>query len=99
MLRFVFRVQAANMMLVRCNPDGPISYACLTDVSDGPDHGIIGTTSLQDLESLQLDRQRAKEQPIRHLWRSVCFEDRAIDPNPMEYDGVARTVFPMLSTS
>jgi len=41
------------MILVRCNPDLPISLACLIAVSNGLDHGIIGTTSPRDLKDLR----------------------------------------------
>ena len=37
---------AANMMLVLCNSDVPISLACSIWISNSPDHGIIGTASL-----------------------------------------------------
>ena len=57
MLRSVVSAVAANKMLVRCNSDGPISLACLVITSDSPEHGIIGTTSLRDLEGLQSSRQ------------------------------------------
>jgi hypothetical protein len=45
------------MMLVRCNSDVPISLACSKWIGNSPDHGIIGTTSLGDLEGLRLGRQ------------------------------------------
>jgi hypothetical protein len=41
---------AANMMLVQCNSDLPISLACSIWIGISPDHGIIGTASLGDLE-------------------------------------------------
>ena len=44
---------AANMMLVQCgNSDVPISLACSTEAGISPEHGIIGTASLGDLEGL-----------------------------------------------
>ena len=58
MLWSVVSASATNMMLVRCNSDVPISWACLRDVSDSPDRGIIGTTSLRDLEDLRSSRKR-----------------------------------------
>ena len=67
MLRSVVSAMAANMMLVRCNSDVPISLACLTAVSDGLDHDIIGTTSLRDLEDLQSGRQRLLAQGVMPL--------------------------------
>jgi hypothetical protein len=57
MLRSVVGALAANMMLVRCNSDVPISLACSKWIGNSPDHGIIGTTSLGDLEGLRLGRQ------------------------------------------
>ena len=38
---------AANMMLVQCNSDVPISLACSTWIGNSPDHGIIGIASLE----------------------------------------------------
>ena len=49
---------AASMMLVRCNFDVPIFQACLTEASDGPEHAIIGTTFLRNLDGLRSGRQR-----------------------------------------
>lgn len=46
MLRSVVGAAAANMMLVQCNSDVPISLACSIGVGNSPDHGIIGTASL-----------------------------------------------------
>lgn len=46
MLRSVVGAMAANMMLVQCNSDVPISLACSTWIGNSPDHGIIGTASL-----------------------------------------------------
>ena len=46
MLRSVVGAMAANMMLVQCNSDVPISLACSIWIGNSPDHGIIGTTSL-----------------------------------------------------
>ena len=46
MLRSVVGAVAANMMLVQCNSDVPISLACSIGVGNRPDHGIIGTASL-----------------------------------------------------
>ena len=57
MLRSVVSAAAANMMLVQCNSDVPISLACsILIVGISPDHGIIGTASLKDLEGRQLGR-------------------------------------------
>lgn len=58
MLRSLVSAMAANKMLVQCNSDVPISLTCLVITSDSPEHGIIGTTSLRDLEGLQPSRQR-----------------------------------------
>ncbi len=52
------------MMLVRCNSDVPISYACSTKIGDSQDHGIIGTASLGDLEGLRSGRQQLELQII-----------------------------------
>ncbi len=52
MLRSVVSAMAANMMLVPCNCDVPISLACSNLIGKSPDHGIVGTTSLGDLEGL-----------------------------------------------
>ena len=52
MLRSVVSAVAANMMLVQCNSDVPISLACSIWIGNSPDHGIIGTASLGDLEGL-----------------------------------------------
>ena len=46
MLRSVVGAQAANMMLVQCRSDVPISLACSMWIGNSPDHGIIGTASL-----------------------------------------------------
>ena len=62
MLRSVVGAMAANMMLVQCNSDVPISLACSIGVGNSPDHGIIGTASLGDLEGLRSDRQRLESQ-------------------------------------
>ena len=56
MLRSVVDAVAANMMLVQCNSNVPISQACSTKVGDSPEHGIIGTASLGDLEDLRSGR-------------------------------------------
>ena len=45
MLRSVVGAMAANMMLVQCNSDVPISLACSIWIGNSPDHGIIGTAS------------------------------------------------------
>ena len=58
MLRSVVSALAANMMLVQCNSDVPISLACLIWIGNSPDHDIIGTASLEDLEDLRSGRQR-----------------------------------------
>jgi hypothetical protein len=62
MLRSVVGAVAANMMLVHCNSDLPISLACSILVGNSPDHGMIGTASLGDLESLRSGRQRLEVQ-------------------------------------
>ena len=62
MLRSVVGAVAANMMLVQCNSDVPISLACSIGVGNSPDHGIIGTASLGDLEGLRSGRQRLELQ-------------------------------------
>lgn len=41
------------MMLVLCNSDVPISLACSICIGKRLEQGIIGTTSLGDLEALQ----------------------------------------------
>ena len=57
MLRSVVSAAAANMMLVQCNSDVPISLALsILMVGISPDHGIIGTASLRDLEGRQSGR-------------------------------------------
>lgn len=58
MLRSVVGAMAANMMLVQCNSDVPISLACSMLIGHNLDHGIIGTASLGDLEGLRSNRQR-----------------------------------------
>ena len=58
MLRSVVGATAANMMLVQCNSDVPISLACSIWFGNSPDHDIIGTASLEDLEDLRSGRQR-----------------------------------------
>lgn len=58
MLRSVVGAVAANMMLVHCNSDVPISLACSMWIGNSPDHDIIGTASLRDLEGLRSGRQR-----------------------------------------
>jgi hypothetical protein len=65
MLRSVVGAVAANMMLVQCNSDVPISLACSIWIGNSPDHGIIGTTSLGDLEGLRSGRQRLGTQVVR----------------------------------
>lgn len=45
MRRSVVSAMAANMMLVQCNSDVPISLACSAEAGNSPDHGIIGTAS------------------------------------------------------
>ncbi len=65
MLRTVVSALVAHTILVRCNSDVLISLACLTDASDSPGHGIIGTTSRRDLEGLRSSRQRVEEHSIR----------------------------------
>ena len=56
---------AANMMLVQCNSDVPISLACSMWIGNSPDHGIIGTVSLGDLEGLRSGRQRLGGQVVK----------------------------------
>ena len=80
MLGFAVSATAANMMLVRCNSDVPISEACLAKARDSP--GVIGTTSLRDLESLQSGRQRVEDHAIRpglapHLTGRSCHPPRS----------------------
>jgi len=58
MLRSVVGAVAANMMLVQCNSDVPISLACSIWIGNSPDHGIIGTASLGDLDGPRSGRQR-----------------------------------------
>ena len=58
MLRSVVGAMAANMMLVQCSSDVPISLACSIWIGNSPDHGIIGTASLGDLDGLRSGRQR-----------------------------------------
>jgi len=53
------------MMLVQCSSDVPISLACSMWFGNSPDHGIIGTASLGDLEGLRSGRQRWSVWPIR----------------------------------
>jgi hypothetical protein len=65
MLRSVISAVAANMMLVQCNSDLPISLACLILIGNSPDHGIIGTASLGDHEGLRSDRRRLGTQVVR----------------------------------
>jgi hypothetical protein len=43
MLRSVVGAVAANMMLVQCSSDVPISLACSSGVGNRPDCGIIGS--------------------------------------------------------
>lgn len=56
MLRFVVNALVANLMLVRCNSDVPISLVCLIAVSNGLDHCIIRTTPLRNLKGLRSGR-------------------------------------------
>ena len=56
MLRSVVGAQAANMMLVQCRSDVPISLACSMWFGNSPDDDIIGTASLGDLEDLRSGR-------------------------------------------
>ena len=65
MLRSVVGAQAANMMLVQCRPDVPISLACSMWFGNSPDQGIIGTASHGDLEGLRSGRQRWSAWSIR----------------------------------
>ena len=65
MLRSVVGAVAANMMLVQCNSDAPISLACSIWIGNSPDHGITGTASLGDLEGLRLGRQRVCVRVVR----------------------------------
>ena len=65
MLRFVVSAMAANMMLVQCNSDVPISLACSMVIGNSPDHGIIGTASLGDLEGPLSGRQLLEDQVVR----------------------------------
>ena len=65
MLRSVVGAMAANMMLVQGNSDVPLSLACSIWIGNSPDHGIIGTASLADLEGLRSGRQRLGDQVIR----------------------------------
>lgn len=58
MLRSVVGAQAANMMLVQCRSDVPISLACSMWFGNSPDHDIIGTASYGDLEGLRSGRRR-----------------------------------------
>jgi hypothetical protein len=63
---------AANMMLVQCNSDVPISLACSIWIGISPDHGIIGTASLGDLEGLRSGRQRVCVRVVRLHEGSEC---------------------------
>ena len=52
-------------------------------------HGLIGTTSLRDLDSLRLSRQRYLGWRSDHFRRCIWLEHGAIDPDPMENDSNA----------
>lgn len=58
MLRSVVGAAAAIMMLVQCRSNVPISLACSIWFGNSPDHDMIGTASLEDLEGLRSGRQR-----------------------------------------
>ena len=72
---------AANMMLVLCNSDVPISLACSIWIGNSPGHGIIGTASLGDLEGLRSGRQRLGAPVVRpHVALSCRTESRCHQP-------------------
>ena len=58
MLRSVVGALAANMMLVQCNSDVPISLACSGSEGNSLELGIIGTASLGNLKGLPSGRRR-----------------------------------------
>jgi hypothetical protein len=65
MLRSVVSARAANMILVRCSFRVRISLARSMKIGDSPDPGIIGTTSLGDLEGLRSSRQLCELQFVK----------------------------------
>ena len=75
MLRSVVGAQAANMMLVQCRSDVPISLACSMWFGNSLDHGIIETASHMDLEgqaSLQAIFPLSQHRPhIRSIFNFI----------------------------
>lgn len=65
MLRSVVGALAANMMLVQCNSDVPISFACSGSQGNSLELGIIGTASLGNLKGPQSGKRRLLALRIR----------------------------------
>lgn len=83
MLRSVIGPLAANMMLVQCNSDVPIVLACSIWFGNSPDHDIIETASLENLEGLRSGRQRkSRSGHMRHP--DFGPEAGAITPHPVQ---------------
>lgn len=94
LLRSVVSAVAANMMLAKCNSDVPISLACSIWIGNRPDHGIIGTASLGDLEGLRSGRQRFGVQVIRPHRALRCRTGRGYR-QPISCEGLRRCAVPM----
>jgi hypothetical protein len=88
MLRSVVGAVAANMMLVQCNSDVPISLACSIGVGNRPDHGIIGTASLWGTSKayLQAGGRYCLWSSGSMRYRTIGVEVGVLDPHPMQDD-------------
>ena len=75
MLRSVVGAVAANMMLVQCSSDVPISLACSIWVGNSPDLGIIGTASLRGHRRPAI-RQAAVGSSVSYAACGVLMSDR-----------------------
>ena len=76
MLQFVVSAATANMILVRCNSNVPISKAYLTGVSNSPDHDIIGTTSLLQSSRQRYGNHHVSQGSAPHLSGRVCHQPK-----------------------
>ena len=70
MLLSLVSTVAANMILVQYNSAVPVSLACSTWIGNSPDHGIIGTMFLVELDGLQSRRQWCKFKSSRSMKRT-----------------------------
>ena len=90
MLRSVVSAVAANMMLVQCNSDVPISLACSIRSASvlstaSPEPRPVGTSKARDQAGSSLESVSSAAMRRRNIDAEVC----VIFPHPVQYHGDA----------